>query len=124
MAKAFARTEKPCTPETIELITSEIIDEYGDLPTDVIIQALMKGGRGKYGGTFILSVQQICIWIDRYIKENPEADIDNDKYTYYRFTGKQFDYYLFIRRILKGEIIEREHTIIETDILGNRKKQW
>ena len=82
--KSFARTGKECTQQSIELITSDVIDEYGYLSTDTIIQALKNGGRGKYGRTYSLSVQEVCIWIDSYLKENPDAAMTNN-YVYYQW---------------------------------------
>ena len=117
---AFARTGKECTDESIQLITNNIIDEYGHLPIETIIEALKKGGRGKYGRTYLLSVQEVCIWIDSYLKEN-EKEIDNRLYKYFRNSE---DHYLTIRRVPLSVDIISEHEIINTDRLGNRNKQW
>jgi hypothetical protein len=65
---AFARTGKECSKESIDLITSNITEEYGELPIETIKEALKKGGRGKYGRTYLLSVQEVCIWIDQHLK--------------------------------------------------------
>ena len=120
VVKAFARTGKECSKESIDLITSDIIDEYGNLPIETIIEALKKGGRGKYGRTYLLSVQEVCIWIDSYLKET-EKEIDNRLYKYFRNSE---DHYLTIRRVPLSVDITSEHKIINTDRLGNRNKQW
>ena len=117
---AFARTGKECTDESIQLITNNIIDEYGHLPIETIIEALKKGGRGKYGRTYLLSVQEVCIWIDSYLKEN-EKDIDNDLYNYFRYKD---DYYLIIRRTPKNSILKEDCIRIETKKIGNMRKTW
>jgi len=120
VVKAFARTGKECNKESIELITNDVIDEYNNLPIEAIIEALKKGGRGKYGRTFLLSVQEICIWIDSYLKETSD-EIDNNIYKYFRFPK---DHYLIIRRVSLNTEINNPHEIIETDRIGQRNKQW
>lgn len=84
---------------------------------------MKKGGRGKYGRTYLLSVQEVCIWIESYLKENPENDIDNDKFDYFRIKE---EYYLNINRSLKGRVDFSDDRFIkiETDKIGARKKQW
>ena len=120
VAMAFARTGKECTKESIDLISSNIIDEYNHLPIETIIEALKKGGRGKYGRTYLLSVQEVCIWIDSYLKEN-EKEIDNDLYEYFKYVD---DHYLTIRRKGKHTPTNDNQELIETNTLGSRNKQW
>lgn len=120
VVKAFARTGKDCSQESVNLITSDIIDEYNNLPIEIIIEALKKGGRGKYGRTYSLSVQEVCIWIDSYLKED-EKEIDNDLYSYFRYDD---DHYLTIRRRNKRHKSNLNHIDIDTNKIGNRNKQW
>ena len=70
IVKAFSRTNKIPNEGQIEIIRNEIIDEYKDVDQKIIFEALKNGGRGKYGRTYSLCSQEICIWIDSYLKEN------------------------------------------------------
>ena len=99
VVKAFARTGKDCSHESVNLITSDVIDEYNDLPIEIIIEALKKGGRGKYGRTYLLSVQEVFIWIDSYLKENPDLTMTNE-YIYFRWMNDNLS---IVRRVLKTE---------------------
>ena len=70
IVKSFGRTNKIPSEGQIEIIKNEIIDEYKDVDKEIIFKALKNGGRGKYGRTYNLCSQEICIWIDSYLKEN------------------------------------------------------
>jgi hypothetical protein len=119
---AFARTGKECTKESIELITSDIMGKHGDLPIETIIQALKSGGNANYDDDiYQLTSFKVMVWIRKYLEENPESEVNNSKYTYYRFKG---EYYKNIRRIEKGLEIEQPHEIVELKKLGVRIKQW
>ena len=83
------------------MITTEVTDEYGHLSITTLIQALKNGGRGKYGRTYLLSVQEIFIWIDSYIKENPNEK--DERYIYYQWMN---DPSVMVRRVLKSEAEE------------------
>mgnify|MGYP003679070329 CR=1 FL=1 len=119
---AFARTGKECTKESIELITSDIMGKHGDLTIETIIQALKSGGNANYDDDiYQLTSFKVMVWIRKYLEENPESEVNNSKYTYYRFKG---EYYKNIRRIEKGLEIEQPHEIVELKKLGVRIRQW
>ena len=74
IVKAFSRTNKIPSESQVEIIKNEIFDEYKNVDQQMIFKALKNGGRGKYGRTYNLSSQEICIWIDSYLKENITKD--------------------------------------------------
>jgi len=69
---AFERTGTPMetTVNAIDYVAETIIVEFKELTCEQIIEALRNGGLGKYGRTYKLTIQEICIWIRTYIKEN------------------------------------------------------
>ena len=66
---AYARTGKT-VDGSVEFMIKDIIDCFGDIKTKYIIEALKFGGRGEYGVTYSLTVQVVCIWIKKYLKED------------------------------------------------------
>jgi hypothetical protein len=51
--------------ETIE----DIYSEFGYLNLTEIKNAIRNGSLGKYGRTFKLNTQEVCFWINQYVKE-------------------------------------------------------
>lgn len=63
-------------------LDSTIIDiqnEFPELREEDFKKALKGGSLGKYGRTYKLSTQEICIWIREYLKENPTLGKTNQK---------------------------------------------
>ena len=52
-------------------MAEDIVSEFQDVETKVIITALKKGGTGHYGRTFKLSIQEVCYWIREELKNHP-----------------------------------------------------
>lgn len=68
---AFERTGSIIETENqINYIAETLINEFAELNSEQIIEALRNGGLGKYGRTYKLTIQEICIWIRTYIKDN------------------------------------------------------
>ena len=68
LAVAFERTNTE--PYNIEKMSHDITTEFPDLSDDDFKKAIRNGGLGKYGKTYKLSTQEICIWIREYKTEN------------------------------------------------------
>ena len=70
--------------ERIDLVFSDVYgtiadieNNYSTIDTVKIKQAIKNGALGKYGRTYRLSTQEVCIWIDSYLKENPSESQKN-----------------------------------------------
>ena len=68
LAVAFDRTNTE--PFNVEKMSFDIITEFPELSDEDLKKAIKNGGLGKYGKTYKLSTQEVCIWIREYIKEN------------------------------------------------------
>ena len=68
LAVAFERTNTE--PYNIEKMSFDITNEFSKLKSEDFKKAIRNGGLGKYGKTYKLSTQEVCIWIREYIKEN------------------------------------------------------
>lgn len=68
LAHAFERTGT--TPRNIDAMINDVIEEFPNLNEETIKQALRNGGLGKYGQTYKLTTQAVCIWIRKYIEDN------------------------------------------------------
>lgn len=64
----YDRLESEISIDKLNKITSDIYSEFKTLDSDLIITALRNGSLGKYGKTYKLNVQEICIWIREYLK--------------------------------------------------------
>lgn len=65
---AYDRLEVDLTLDKLKKISQDVLNEFGVLEQDIIITALRNGALGKYGKTYKLNVQEICIWIREYLK--------------------------------------------------------
>lgn len=70
---AFERTLTE--PYNIENMIKDIISEFPRTKSDEIIKAIRNGSLGKYGKTYKLSTQEVCIWIREYLKEKNKVNI-------------------------------------------------
>lgn len=68
MVLAFERTLTKI--ERLDDTVKDIVEEFKDVPTTVIVNALRKGSLGHYGQCYKLSTLQACIWIRQYLKEH------------------------------------------------------
>ena len=68
IAVAFERTNTEVV--NIEKMSFDIISEFPELSDEDFKKAIRNGGLGKYGKTYKLSTQEICIWIREYKNEN------------------------------------------------------
>ncbi len=69
---AFERTGFEVVKEEIIMkIVKDITEEFPKLNEEDFKISLRNGGLGKYGRTFKLTTQEICIWIREYLKEKP-----------------------------------------------------
>lgn len=65
---AYDRLESELSNEKLSKITSDVFSEFKTLDSDIIIAAIRNGSLGKYGKTYKLNVQEICIWIREHLK--------------------------------------------------------
>jgi hypothetical protein len=70
---AFERTLTE--PYNIENMVKDIISEFPRTNPDEIVKAIRSGSLGKYGKTYKLSTQEVCIWIREYLKEKNKVNI-------------------------------------------------
>ena len=64
---AFERTGTE--PFNIQPMIRDIEREFHYLTTEDKMKAIRNGGVGKYGRTYKLTTQEVCVWIREYIKE-------------------------------------------------------
>lgn len=64
---AFERTSTDLV--NIEFVTKDIISEFPKMKEEEIVKAIKNGSLGKYGRTYKLCTQEICIWIREYLKD-------------------------------------------------------
>jgi len=67
LATAFERTGTE--PTNVENIIKDLHSEFGHIEQEHILKAIRNGSLGKYGKTFKLTTQEVCIWIRNYILE-------------------------------------------------------
>lgn len=78
VAVAFERTNT--LPRQIEGMVQDISDEFKNVDIKHVQKAIKRGSLGFYGKTYgEVSTQEICIWIIKYIEENPDAEPIEDK---------------------------------------------
>lgn len=63
---AFERTSTE--PKNVENMIKDILSEFKRIDENTITIALRNGALGKYGKTYKLSTQDVCIWIREYYK--------------------------------------------------------
>ena len=75
---AFERTNS--TPIGILGMVNDISTEFKNVDIGHIQKAIRRGSLGFYGKTYgEVSTQEICIWIIKYLEENPDAEPIEDK---------------------------------------------
>lgn len=57
------------TELNIQEAIKDVTDEFRLMKDERLIQAIRNGSLGKYGKTYKLTTQVICIWIREYLKE-------------------------------------------------------
>lgn len=78
---AIQRTGSEITPENMALMAKDISSEFSTVDFNVIQSAMRNGALGKYGQTFKLTTQVVCIWVRSEMKLNGivEKEIFNPK---------------------------------------------
>lgn len=66
----YDRLESEISIDKLNKITADIYSEFKTIDSDLIITALRNGSLGKYGKTYKLNVQEICIWIREHLKSD------------------------------------------------------
>ena len=56
-------------PFNIDKMVNDVLNEFPKLTDDDFKKAIRNGSLGKYGRTFKLSTQEVCIWVREYLKE-------------------------------------------------------
>lgn len=75
---AFERTNTPI--KNIEGIVKDVSSEFKNVDIEHVQKAIRRGSLGFYGKTYgEISTQEICIWVIKYIEENPDAEPIEDK---------------------------------------------
>lgn len=64
---AFERTGTE--PYNIENMIKDLMSEFVFLSDEDLKKAIRNGSLGKYGKTYKLTTQEVCIWIREYLKE-------------------------------------------------------
>lgn len=67
LALAFERTGTE--PNNLDLMIRDITTEFNNLTVEHLTQAIRNGGLGKYGRTYKLTTQEVCVWIRSYLLE-------------------------------------------------------
>ena len=69
---AFERTNKIGTAlppaNIVKNICADLITEFPTATVDDFTKALRNGGLGRYGVTYTLSTQVMCVWMREYLK--------------------------------------------------------
>jgi hypothetical protein len=66
----YDRLEAEISTDKLNKITADVYSEFKILDSDLIVTALRNGSLGKYGKTYKLNVQEICIWIREHLKSD------------------------------------------------------
>lgn len=56
-------------PFNIENMVKDVVGEFPRMKEETLIKAIRNGALGKYGRTYKMTTQEVCIWIREYIKE-------------------------------------------------------
>jgi hypothetical protein len=67
---AFSRTGTEFDKDLANNIYADVIEAYPKLQLHEFLTALKLGGIGKYGKTYKLTVQEVCIWVQTYLNES------------------------------------------------------
>lgn len=70
LALAIERTNT--VPFNIENMVKDILTEFPKLNDDSMSMAIRNGSLGKYGRTYKLSTQEVCIWIREHLKSSSQ----------------------------------------------------
>lgn len=66
---ACQRTSSDIDMNDLDLMVSNVASEFKTLTHDHIIKAIRNGSLGKYGKTYKLCTQEVCIWVRTYAEE-------------------------------------------------------
>lgn len=55
-------------PYNIENMINDVLTEFPRVKEETFTPAIRNGSLGKYGKTYKLSTQDICIWVREYLK--------------------------------------------------------
>ena len=70
---SFERTNT--LPRDVKNIVEDVDSEFEGMSTVHLQKAIRNGSLGCYGKTYgELTTQEICIWIRKYISENPSSE--------------------------------------------------
>ncbi len=64
---AFDRTNTPLID--LSNMANDVVNEFRRIEITEIQKAIRNGALGKYGRTYRMSTQEVCIWIREYLKE-------------------------------------------------------
>ena len=64
---AFDRTNTPLID--LSNMAIDVVNEFRRIEITEIQKAIRNGALGKYGRTYRMSTQEVCIWIREYLKE-------------------------------------------------------
>ena len=64
---AFDRTNTPLID--LSNMAIDVVNEFRRIEITEIQKAIRNGALGKYGRTYKMSTQEVCIWIREYLKE-------------------------------------------------------
>lgn len=67
---AYDRLEVELCIDKLNKISNDIHSEFINIGDSLILQALRNGGLGKYGRTYKLNTQELCIWIREFLKSD------------------------------------------------------
>ena len=70
----FERTKT--IPFEIESMVQDIDSEFPRLSQTELIDAIRLGSLGKYGRTYKLCTQEVCIWIREFLKAKHKKNIE------------------------------------------------
>lgn len=55
-------------PYNIDNMINDVLTEFPRVSEDTFIKAIRNGSLGKYGKTYKLSTQDVCVWVREYRK--------------------------------------------------------
>lgn len=78
VALSFAFERTGTEPYNLDGIADDVITEFPNISENGIKSALRNGGLGKYGRTYKLTTQEVCIWIRKYLEDTNKVITHND----------------------------------------------
>lgn len=67
---AYDRLEVELPIDRLKKISQDVLKEFGSLNPEIIVSAIRNGSLGKYGRTYKLNVQEVCLWIREHLKSD------------------------------------------------------